>query len=473
MKVNHLLIVKTILLFVLITQSSFAQKGAYYSGEFHQHTRYSDGTNSLGYVMQKNNQYGLDWWVNCDHGGRAQFNGAVSGDDLPGKPMIYWDSYQHKPILGTYSSLDGSHQSMYRWQILLQYSFPELLKSRTLYPDKLILQGFELNLPGHDHASVSIIDHQFDRAPNVSVLAEFEYKFDREDIDRTGGTTQGWTKSTSENNHAKTLESLSWLKNNYPKTSYLIVNHPERKGRAYTIADLRDMNNTAPEICFGFEEIPGSQKGEPRGWNFDYSIGGATYGGTGYYTAKIGGLWDALLTEGRTWWIFSNSDYHEDEYNFYPGEYSKNYTYMTDKMNPQALVDGLRSGNTWIVTGDLIDSLVFELSADNTSKKTLMGQTLQLTSDKAYLQIKVRNPQHVNANVYSFYNKPELDHIDVIEGIVTGIIPSSDPLYNTDSVSTTKVIVRFGPVATAADSNGIPTAVWKEQAMAGKKCIYH
>ena len=58
---------------------------------------------------------------------------------------------------------------------------------------------------------------------------------------------------------------------------------------------------------------------------------GGTYGGVGYYSAKVGGLWDALLGEGRRWFNFANSDYHKhctaggDD--FYPGEYQKTYVY--------------------------------------------------------------------------------------------------------------------------------------------------
>ena len=40
------------------------------------------------------------------------------------------------------------------------------------------------------------------------------------------------------------------------------------------------------------------------------SVGGTTYGGTGVYGAQIGGVWDALLGEGRNFWFFASSDWH-------------------------------------------------------------------------------------------------------------------------------------------------------------------
>jgi hypothetical protein len=52
--------------------------------------------------------------------------------------------------------------------------------------------------------------------------------------------------------------------------------------------------------------MPGHQasinRGEYGGTGFVRSIAGGTFGGTGgYYAAKIGGVWDALLGEGRNW----------------------------------------------------------------------------------------------------------------------------------------------------------------------------
>ena len=65
------------------------------------------------------------------------------------------------------------------------------------------------------------------------------------------------------------------------------------------------------------------------------SVGGTTYGGTGVYGAQIGGVWDALLGEGRNWWFFASSDWHNrgmfgpddrrSTQDFYPGEYQRDF----------------------------------------------------------------------------------------------------------------------------------------------------
>ena len=45
---------------------------AWLSGDFHQHTLYTDGSTTFDFVMEKNNEFGLDWWANSEHGGCPQ-----------------------------------------------------------------------------------------------------------------------------------------------------------------------------------------------------------------------------------------------------------------------------------------------------------------------------------------------------------------------------------------------------------------
>lgn len=439
---------------------------SYLKGDFHQHTTYSDGSYTIGHMMSQNNKFGLDWWANSEHGGGFAKNARVSGSETGTTISEYWDSYTPNPIIGT-SVMSGGHQVMWRWQSLRDSSFTEVLKARILYPSKLILQSYEMNVPGHEHASMGLVSNQFASTPNCEPLAEFEFKFDNSDGDQTGGVAQGWTKSTL-SGHAKTLEALTWLQTNYPISSYLVPAHPERKQPAsgYSIASLRDMNNTAPGICFGFESMPGHQKDANRG---GYSstvntgaVGRGTYGGTGYFSAKIGGLWDALLSEGRNFWLFANSDSHDEAGDFYPGEYQKNYTYTNGK-TAQSIVDGLRSGNTWVVEGDLIDSLIYKIETIGAEKVSgVMGSGILINKGKSVkITIKARDPQGVNYNTYSAYNNPVLNHIDIIKGKITGKIDPANPRYNVDTVATTSVIARFDAAGGVADAKNIVSQPWK------------
>lgn len=433
----------------------------YVAGDFHQHSTFTDGSWSFGHVMSKNNEYDLDWWANSEHGGYRERDGRKSGTDLG--TTVYWDEESDVTISGDYKT-QGNHQAMWRWQIIKEYSFPEVLKARGTFFTKSIIQGLEWNVPGHEHASTAIITNQFLSAPNADPMAEFEYKFDGSDTDTQGGANN-WTKSAVDG-HEKTIEAITWMENNYKNTSYVVPAHPERKG-LYSISDFRDMNNAGPSVCFGFESMPGHQKSSNRGGYSSSADGGGTYGGCGVYAAKVGGLWDALLSEGRKFWLFANSDFHNIDGDFYPGEYQKTYTYVSDLNDAQSIIDGLRSGNSFVVSGDLIDALDFTVEGQT------MGQTAYISGNSTTISILVHDPSTPNNNTYSSYTNPELDHIDIIAGKVKGIITPGSADYSVDDVtSTTSVIARFDATGGTIDSNGIESKKWEDLGDGWKKISF-
>ena len=132
--------------------------------------------------------------------------------------------------------------------------------------------------------------------------------------------------------------------------------------------------HAAPDVCFGWEGQPGHQAESDRG-----GFGTGAYGGTGYYSTTIGGIGDALLGEGRNWWLFARSDFHSrsvPEYessdypapdpnstspiqnqrtlnrgwrgaaashaDFWPGEYQKDYVFVKNakQRTPQDVLGG-------------------------------------------------------------------------------------------------------------------------------------
>lgn len=299
---------------------------------------------------------------------------------------------------------------------------------------------------------------------------------------------------TGTNGHLKTVEAMKWMKEFHAKASYYVPAHLERAGtfnpngnNGFNIEHLRNFNNAAPDSAFGFESQPGhhasGQRGEYQfrrngafasgGPRVD-SVGGTTYGGTGVYAAQIGGVWDALLGEGRNWWFFGNSDWHSRRGfgthdrrttgDFFPGEYQRNYTMVRNagnpKLSPQMIVDGLRSGNTFVATGQLIDRLAFVACIGNPAAHGRSNQAVQTLALNAALNntdldfagcatmgeklvvppgadvvvsIVVRDPSGTNYSPYTFsnpslaqvgisqpLNAPVLDHVDVIRGLVTG-----------------------------------------------------
>jgi len=422
---------------------------------------------------------------------------------------------------------------MWRWQSMQEIQYP-LLEYLAVMRNQPIFIGLESVVAGHEHTSMGVITGQLPSsldnavlpsAPpyvaqgSAAALSQWSYCFDRGDTDNSRGGGQGWdcsvpgslngadpdwnataaklvprtggdlTATVGIRGHQKTVEAIKWMKAFHPKASYYVPAHLERAGpfnpagnNGFNVEHLRNFNNAGPDIAFGFETQPGhgasDQRGEyaPRrnlGGTVD-SVGGTTYGGTGVYGAQIGGVWDALLGEGRNFWFFASSDWHNrgifqsddrrTTQDHYPGEYHRNYTMIRtagdSKVRPQHIVDGLRTGNTFVATGQIIDRLAFvacvsypgaarranstveslalEAARNNTDIDVpgcaTMGEKLRVRPGaEVVVAIVVRDPSGPSYSPYSFPNPslmqigieqpmdhPVLDHVDVIRGLVTG-----------------------------------------------------
>jgi hypothetical protein len=239
---------------------------------------------------------------------------------------------------------------------------------------------------------------------------------------------------------------------------HIVFAHIERKGDfstgGYNIEHFRDFNNAGPDACFGFEGAPGHQVSGGRG-GFGSGAFGGTYGGTGIYTAQVGGLWDALLGEGRRWFNFASSDYHSHWTagggDFYPGEYQKDYVYAVDKdrdgdISLNEIEDGLRSGKSFHVMGDLINHLDF--SVMSLGGRAEMGEELKLHKRGGWLSWFRRTPVLVtiefrSPEVNNNGDTPVVDHIDLIAGDITGPVKPDSEDYTKATNESTRVVARF------------------------------
>jgi hypothetical protein len=438
-------------------------KGEYLPGDFHQHSLYTDGSFPFMQVMGENANYGLGWWANSEHGGSRNRDGN-------GK---FWDDttvYPVNPILGDVAS-SGGHQAMWRWQSLRDFVYPDIQTTRTDYPEKIVINGLEQNVPGHEHCSTAI--YQYD--DTATALSEFEYRFDKSDKDtsRNGETSLlDGVGPLSKTNVTKddAILGVQWmqaLKDQGIGDAWVVPAHVERAW-SYLIEDFRNWMDAGPDVAIGFEGAPGHQTSGDRGFSRG-SLGGGTYGGTGFYVASLGGLWDGMLAEGRQFFNFASSDYHAHwsvgGSDFWPGEYQKNYTYI-DKHGDdqvQAVFDGVHSGNSWNVQGDLIDELEFTASSKNQS--AMMGQTLKVQAgDQIKIKIKVHDPVEANFCPLDIYNPsleqigiaqplnmPVLDHIDLIAADITGNVPTT----NTGDVVATNYGTNAAVAATFTRHGGV------------------
>lgn len=426
-----------------------APEGQWLSGDFHQHTFYTDGSTSFDFVMEKNNQFGLDWWANSEHGGSRNRDGDGN----------YWDeisNYDPNPILGKVAT-SGGHQVMWRWQSLRDFAYPDILESRVTYADRQIFSGLEWNVPDHEHCSVGVVSESM----GPLAISAFEFQFDDSDGDtsREGEWTPYGVLAKENDTNEDSIAACSWMQEQYDNglidNAWIIFAHIERHGAwstgGYDIENFRDYNNAAPDICFGFEGAPGHQANHNRGGFGSGASGGGTYGGVGYYSATVGGLWDALLGEGRHWFNYANSDYHRHHSvggdDFYPGEYQKTYVYAIDsdgdgEYSRNEIANGLRSGNAYFVFGDLINALAFNVT-DKRNNQAVMGEDLHI-KDRGWqrqpvtVTIKFKSPE-TNNNT----DAVAVDHIDLIAGEITGKIDPDSADYTNATNTTTKVIATF------------------------------
>jgi hypothetical protein len=515
-----------------------AQEGAqgeYLTGDFHNHTPFSDGTASVPLLVGKAMQ-NLDWFAQSGHGGAFPRDGRYSDPENDGSITGEGKFLDETVLLTNFkgdlvkAGKSAGHQNMWRWQSIQELLYP-ITWQNNMALKRPIWAAFEWEVPGHEHCSVGILTGQFPRnnkLGNANALAQFEFLFDMEDNDTFGGEAQGWTgkipnppkvvaPGAGSIGHAKAVAAAKWLEDNHKHSSYMVFAHIERKGvwkpdlgggnnNGFNVEHFRDLNNAGPHAAFGFEGQPGHQAEPDRGGfgSGAFPAGqevmpgkgpepGGTFGGTGYYSATIGHMWDALLGEGRNWWLFASSDFHsrsvseEPAYDsvknpaidpnsespvanpktlnsgwrgitathadFWPGEYQKDYVFVKNDKHASAqdVVDGLRSGNSFIVQGDLIRGLKFTAKAEG--PEATMGEVLTVRHGKK-VTIKVMvyvpdvnnlcpyaidNPSLAQLGIRQSLNRPVLHHVDVISGEVYGKRTPGTPQYNDPTNPTAKI----------------------------------
>jgi len=428
-------------------------EGKWVSGDFHQHSYVTDGSFPMTEVLNNGFSFGLDWQANSEHGGRSD----EAGDD----PRQMWNerlgAYDPDVFLGDYT-----YPQMWRWQTLADADkVPAYLDEvRAANPDKIVINGMEMNMPGAEHCSTAIVD------PTGYDIAQFEYLWDRSDGDSSGGYNfedpgnSGVAKNFT-NDLAKAVQSAAWMQEHFAGRGWMVPAHPERAAdkdwsdgnpSGYGPNFFRSLNDAGPDVVFGFESAPGHQKSSGRGGYGSGAFGGGTFGGVGHFAATVGGLWDALLGEGREFWLFASSDFHSTGGDFWPGEYQKTYSYLTDanengEYDGEDVVASLRSGNVFIVYGDLINELDYRIFHGNSVKgkgnnSATMGETMRVgKGEKLTIRIRFKSPE-TNYNG----DPVAVQHVQLIAGEVTGrLTPSTDEYKMQGTNPTTEVAATFDP----------------------------
>ncbi len=405
------------------------------AGDHHIHTQYSsDGMYKVSDHVKHANAYGLDWMVITDHGSVAH---AKIGVDKVN---------------------------------------PDIVAARKIVKDTLVFQGLEWNIPAAEHGTVFVAPGRNE----LATLKEFENSFDGSVKNASGSSPQ---------NEALAIAGLNFLadavKKRRVEAALFLANHPSRKGLD-TPHEIRAWRDAAPGIAVGMEGAPGHQaagiakpNGPGSGRGFYDSSPSAdswasyppesykTFGGFDWMTATVGGLWDSLLAEGKSWWITANSDSHtvygdtsdrgpgsdfnaNGKYNdpvykgsfnlangdFWPGYYSR--THVGAKgFSYTDVMDGIREGRVWVDHGGLISALVVRARQAGTGQRGVsLGDTLHVRKgSKVEVSIEITLANQPNWAQFI----PTLARVDVIQGDVTG------PAANKDVFTTpaTKVVKSF------------------------------
>ncbi|MEV6371837.1 phosphoesterase [Micromonospora musae] len=317
-------------------------------------------------------------------------------------------------------------------KVNLEQAYPDLLLSRKLVPEVLQFWGMEFDAPSLDHHTLMIPRHE-DEAKQLFELESRFAKFD------------AFPNDPGRDTEAKMIEFIK-VARGMPLKPIVIAHHASRSAPGLgvygqdTPREFRNGNNVAPDVYIGFEGAPGHQAGPLNGGARGGYGNYPTHGGFDQMTARVGGLWDSLLGEGRRWWITATSDSHvhwtRGGSDFWPGEYSK--THVLARQDYADIMDGLRNGRIWVGTGDLIRSL--DLTAGSQGQKAEMGETITVSRRSrrdVEIEIRFRPLDGVNAHG----DRPQVRRVDLIVGKITG--PSAD--VNADTNPTTKVVARFGP----------------------------
>ncbi|BFV61091.1 PHP domain-containing protein [Kitasatospora sp. CMC57] len=401
---------------------------AYLVGDHHIHSVYShDAKYTFSQLAAAGAKYGLDWMVFTEHSnfGHAQYGAAL----------------EHE----------------------------EILKARAENPRQLIFQGLEWYVPAAEHCTVFAAPGPHE----VDLLTWFESAYDGKLLGYTDGSAGG---ADTARNEAHAVQAIQWLaeqrRSGYVDDVLVLANHPLRLG-IDSPHELRNWRDAAPEIMIGMEGAPGAQGAALPGRRAATSIRGEyenkpsaqswagypagaylTYGGFDWATATVGGLWDAMLSEGRLFSVTTNSDAHrivfdtfkngdwqpgEDFDNtgklpdpvdtaspqpgsdFWPGQFSRTHVGVT-RYGYGAVMAGLRAGRVWLDHGHLLDGLDVRLKRDCDfgTGVTLGGRLRVRKGERLTLNVTVTTASRPNPQGIL----PELAHVDVVRGAVRG--PAAD-----------------------------------------------
>ena len=301
--------------------------------------------------------WGLDWFVQAGHGGNGNRNCTLAEDatlSTPAYPVTSQGpttTWQNSGVTPKGDIL-GNHTQPRHVALAVGAGIPVSVARvpRGLHRSSAVHRRRVGWWPVTEHTSASVITGQmpvsldtatlpttagYNALGNATAMAQWEYCFDRGDSDTSRGNSTGtnvgnnwncavtgsanaadvsWNPTaqklipaggagTGDRGHLKTVEAMKWMKEFHPSGSYYLPTHLERAGpfnpggnNGFNIEHLRNFNNAAPDVAFGFETQPGHGASGERG---EYTIRRNNIGGVntdsvgGYHLRRYRRLWRA------------------------------------------------------------------------------------------------------------------------------------------------------------------------------------
>ncbi len=252
-------------------------------------------------------------WLAGDSHIHSHWSADYDDTKNPPEPLIGVDGRYSTPVNAYRARRHGlawmvttDHGGPNHSKLNLTRAYEELKVSREIVPDLLQFYGMELNMPAMDHHTLIIPNSEQEAA----TLYDIESRFDSQDA---------WPADPARSQEAHAARALEHMKG-LPMLPLMFANHPSRSATGIGVygrdepREFRTYNDLAPDVYHGMEGAPGHQAstlaadgtpkrdaaGAPAGFRGGYRNAGAhTFGGFDQMTAKVGGLWDSMLGEGR------------------------------------------------------------------------------------------------------------------------------------------------------------------------------
>jgi hypothetical protein len=290
-------------------------EGQWVKADTHIHTSFSDGRYSLEKVLSEAQAYGCDVVAITDHADRR------GGD-------------------------------------------PEYLEAirvaRTQFPDMVVLAGLEWNVPpwgGDGHATVLM-------HPAVEQgLTVFKQEFD----------DHGREEHIAE----RCDNGLLWLAQHCTVDDLppvVLLNHPTRKS-ATSIENVRHMMRWCRinSVMVGMSGAPGHQASKTLG-NYNYKVAPLDRWDPG--TATIGDMWDTVLSAGiDVWAARAPSDYHNEEWDYWPGQFSETWLYVPTR-DAAGVLQAFHAGCFFATHGQIVREVQLSVDAHGLDRPAVAGETI-------------------------------------------------------------------------------------------------